>query len=291
MVEDENLNLTTMLNSNLPAIVQNTLTKLDGNFGTGVENPFNYWSGSYSEQSIQEYLNNISPLVTANNNQLADWFNTLVAQYAQGNIDLSASAMPFSKPYTAKQTASAEVKAGTAGGGSNLGSLTPISLDSPSTLATSITSPGTGAGAAQAAEIALGLQKANPSFYQYSEPQRENPASLFGPPPIKLDCSDFVTQCYKMARLPDPSHQNYNPPGTTHTIFPHCTQIPTEAEAQPGDLVFYGTTPVNKDNTEHVVIYIGGGQVITMGSQGDPSQTAYNYRADYYGFYRPDVLP
>ncbi|HEY1644883.1 MAG TPA: hypothetical protein VGF75_00670, partial [Candidatus Saccharimonadales bacterium] len=105
VVEDENMKLTQMMNSNLPALVTSQLTKLDANFGNGVENPFNYWSGSYNQFDLNKFLNkasqkSIEALDGTNSTQLTDWFHTLVNQYASGSVDLTESSIPFSRSYS-----------------------------------------------------------------------------------------------------------------------------------------------------------------------------------------------
>lgn len=159
-----------------------------------------------------------------------------------------------------------------------------------STASSAITSPGTATGAVQAAQIALSQQQANPSLYQYLEqvePARNAVTSgLFGPAPRVMDCSKFVTLCYKAAGLPDPNHQGYNPFGNTGSLIAQCN---ITGNPQPGDLAFYGPST---SNTLHVTIYVGGGQVISMGRQGDPSQgpTAAMGPSGFLGYWHPTVL-
>ena len=113
-----------------------------------------------------------------------------------------------------------------------------------------------------AARRALRLQKNNPSYYEYEE-ARPMPPSLFGSPPIKIDCSTFATLAYKAAGLPDPNGLGYNGSGNTVTLQAHGTKT---NNPQPGDLAFFGSP-------EHVVVYVGGGKCISMGEPGDPIET------------------
>lgn len=150
-----------------------------------------------------------------------------------------------------------------------------------------ITDPHTAAGVAEAAKIALNIQQTT-HRYHYSEPlaDRSSTADLFTV--VHMDCSSFATLCYKAAGLPDPSHQGYNPIGFTGSMIPHCKQVSAGA-ALPGDLCFFGTI----SNTSHVNVYIGNGQSISMGSEGEPAQgpSAQMGPSGFIGYFRPDVLP
>jgi hypothetical protein len=123
-----------------------------------------------------------------------------------------------------------------------------------------------------AARRALRLQKNNPGTYEYSE-TRPMPESLFsGTLPIKIDCSGYVTLCYKSAGLPDPNGLGYNGSGFTGTLESHGRST---TNPQPGDLAFWS-------GPDHVAVYVGGGKVISMGGPGDPveetvaAETAYH---------------
>lgn len=108
--------------------------------------------------------------------------------------------------------------------------------------------------------------------YKYRE-YRPMPGSLFGAVPREMDCSTFATLTYKAANEPDPNGLNYNGEGYTGTLWAHGTET---NNPQPGDLVFYGSEhEAGKTGVfvpVHVTVYIGGGQVISMGQEGDPSQ-------------------
>ncbi len=123
VVEDENMELTMMMNSDIPSLVQNDLKSLDANFGLGVENPFNYWNGSYQQGDINKFLGGNTPVLNSNpnNTQLSDFFHTLVTQYATGNVDLTASNTAYSTPYTSNPDISNQVSvaAGSSSGGTN----------------------------------------------------------------------------------------------------------------------------------------------------------------------------
>jgi uncharacterized protein YfaT (DUF1175 family) len=49
----------------------------------------------------------------------------------------------------------------------------------------------------------------------------------------------------------------------------------------PGDLVFYRSP-------EHVMIYIGDGEVVGMGGDPDPTRAPVHYRSDLLGYFTYD---
>lgn len=134
---------------------------------------------------------------------------------------------------------------------------------------------GSPAAAAEEARKALSER----AKYVYSQEDRENHGTLFGPAPRKMDCSSFVTLCYKEAGLPDPNGKGYNGLGTTYTLIPRCTQV---KNPRPGDLCFYGS----RSAPHHVNIYVGGGKSINMGGPGDPKEEASEF-AGFIGYFRP----
>jgi len=149
-----------------------------------------------------------------------------------------------------------------------------------STADPAITDTGKLSGVVQAAQKAL----AERSKYVYSEgPNRGNNGTLFGPAPRTMDCSAFATLCYKAAGLPDPNHEGYSPIGFTGSFITHCTKV---GDPVAGDVCFYGPS---ESATKHMTIYIGNGQCISMGQQGDPVQLAAQYRGDFLGYYRSDI--
>jgi cell wall-associated NlpC family hydrolase len=143
-----------------------------------------------------------------------------------------------------------------------------------------ITDPGKLAGVVQAAQKAL----AERAKYVYSEgADRGNRGTLFGPAPRTMDCSAFATLCYKAAGFSDPNHMGYNPIGFTGSFIAHCKKV---ANPPPGAVCFYGPS---ESDTKHMTVYIGNGQCISDGQQGDPVQLDAKYRADFLGYYVPDV--
>ncbi len=112
-----------------------------------------------------------------------------------------------------------------------------------------------------AAEKAL----ANRADYRYAK-VRPMPASLFGPYPETLDCSSFVTLCYKAGGAPDPNGNGYNGAGYTGTLVKNGVWTHTP---QPADLVFYGSS---RNVPDHVALFIGDGAIINHGSPGEPAK-------------------
>jgi cell wall-associated NlpC family hydrolase len=152
-------------------------------------------------------------------------------------------------------------------------------------------------GVAQAAQLALSDQiKSGRTLYEYSEQvgsARQSGGGLFGSShPRTMDCSKFATLCYQAAGLADPNHFNYVPIGNTTSLIAHCTPV-SEGDARPGDLCFFGSGSNGSYVTEHVNVYIGNGQSISMGTQGDPSQgpSAVMGPSGFLGWFRSDVAP
>jgi NlpC/P60 family protein len=123
------------------------------------------------------------------------------------------------------------------------------------------------------------------SKYEYSEgANRENNGTLFGQAPRTMDCSSFVTLCYKASSLPDPSNKNYHPIGDTSTLIANCEKVENPTK---DDLCFFGPS---ESETVHVTIYVGGGNAIAMQAPGitlgeGPAKTFGP--GNFLGFYRP----
>lgn len=86
------------------------------------------------------------------------------------------------------------------------------------------------------------------------------------------DCSGTSILIYKLAGQPDPNHTAYDGSGWTGSLIHHGVQVPA---SQPGDLVFYGP-----GSSTHVAVAIGGGQVVSHGSEGGPRILPVHYRSD-----------
>ncbi len=107
---------------------------------------------------------------------------------------------------------------------------------------------------------------------------------LFGPSPRTMDCSAFCTLSYKQGGLPDPSDEGYKPIGWTGSMIAHCEKV---SNPEPGDFVFYGPSEAK---TLHVTLYVGNGNVISMGGPADPSEgpAAAMGPCPPLGYYRPN---
>jgi len=88
------------------------------------------------------------------------------------------------------------------------------------------------------------------------------------------DCSSFVTWLYWVAGAPDPNGLNYSGYGYTGTLVRHGRPI-SVVQLRPGDLVFYGGSYWVP---HHVAVYVGGGQVISHGTESGPKWASANYR-------------
>lgn len=93
--------------------------------------------------------------------------------------------------------------------------------------------------------------------------QRGKPYVWAGSGPNSFDCSGLVKYAYAAAGIPLP-HSSRS--------LRSMTQYISEAQLQPGDLVF-GGNPVH-----HVGIYIGGGQMVHAPSSGDVVKVSGIYR-------------
>lgn len=87
------------------------------------------------------------------------------------------------------------------------------------------------------------------------------------------DCSEFFTKACKWAGMPDPNGMAYDGAGWTGTIG-HQGRRVTAAQLRVGDAVLYGGWP----DFTHVACYVGGGRVVSHGSEAGPLLLAYDYR-------------
>ncbi|WP_244238810.1 peptidoglycan-binding protein [Corallococcus carmarthensis] len=82
--------------------------------------------------------------------------------------------------------------------------------------------------------------------------------------PLNIDCSGFVTLCYKWAGAADPNGNRYNGSGYTGTLEAHMRHIPL-SQVQPGDLCLW--------KGHHVSLVIQGGAdplLISHGTESGP---------------------
>jgi cell wall-associated NlpC family hydrolase len=95
--------------------------------------------------------------------------------------------------------------------------------------------------------------------------------------PSYEDCSSFVTWLYWLVGAPDPNGLRFNGFGFTGTQIANGRRI-SESFIRPGDLVFYGGWTRWSAPT-HVAIYIGGGRVVSHGSEIGPIVSSMHYRS------------
>ncbi|RKH26898.1 hypothetical protein D7V77_13315 [Corallococcus sp. CA041A] len=82
--------------------------------------------------------------------------------------------------------------------------------------------------------------------------------------PLDIDCSGFVTLCYRWAGAPDPNGNRFSGAGYTGTLEAHMLHIPL-SQVQPGDLCLW--------QGKHVSLVIQGGAdplLISHGSESGP---------------------
>jgi hypothetical protein len=93
--------------------------------------------------------------------------------------------------------------------------------------------------------------------------------------PQTMDCSEFVTLCYKRAGAPDPNGELYSGYGYTGTLSQRGLFV-AYSQARIGDLVFYG----GGWPWHHVALYAGFGKVVSHGSDSGPHLCYIDYRGD-----------
>lgn len=99
--------------------------------------------------------------------------------------------------------------------------------------------------------------------------------------PAYADCSSFSTWClwnplWHHYQLRDHVNGQEWKAGYTGTLLRHGVTVHGIQHAQHADLVIYG----NGWPGEHVAVYVGGGLVISHGSEGGPYLLHWNYRSD-----------
>jgi peptidoglycan hydrolase-like protein with peptidoglycan-binding domain len=116
----------------------------------------------------------------------------------------------------------------------------------------------------------------------------ERPVALKRPPaiPDALDCSLFVTACYFAGGALDPNGFHYSGFGYTGSLITTGRRC-TIHELEPGDLVFYGSTPADKANETfpvgsptHVALFDGTG-VYSPGGPNRNDRMRYHEKVDY----------
>lgn len=92
--------------------------------------------------------------------------------------------------------------------------------------------------------------------------------------PRYADCSSMATYCYWVAGGPDPNNLGFRA-GYTGTMVNHGWRV---SVPRAGDLCFYGWQ--SRGVPEHVAVYIGGGRVVSHGSESGPLNLPLHYRGD-----------
>lgn len=120
----------------------------------------------------------------------------------------------------------------------------------------------------------LGARNRDAIHYTQTYRRMQGVRERLRPPrfPVYEDCSSFATWCYWVAGAPDPNGRGYDGAGYTGTQTSHGRRVGLTEHLLPGDLVFYGN-PIG-----HVAIYIGGGKVVSHGSEGGPYVLPIAYR-------------
>jgi len=114
--------------------------------------------------------------------------------------------------------------------------------------------------------------------------QRIDPRDPHNHFPTLADCSSFVTWClwaalYLNFGIRDVVNGQHWKAGYTGTLAQHGWEVTDHSKRQWADLALYGdpTGP-----TGHVAICVGGGKVISHGSDAAPFKLDLGYRTDLY---------
>lgn len=156
-----------------------------------------------------------------------------------------------------------------------LGSLSGFDA-SAGTNGTGGTVAGSGAvsGVAQIAQQAAELQSQKQVYTYTPGSGRTNDGHPVLSPPYTFDCSGFCEGCYRDAKLPDPVAGS----GFTANSFAIAAsgrmQKVSASQAVPGDLVVF---------PNHVVVYTGNGNCVSMGAQGEPKVMTVAAEASFDG--------
>lgn len=109
------------------------------------------------------------------------------------------------------------------------------------------------------------------------------PRSYKGEVPHQTDCSGFAswvhwdaTRKWKHGRIPDFINFQGWEAGHTGTMVQHGKKV-SMSSLRPLDLVFYGNEGWRP---EHVAVYVGGGRVVSFGSDPGPFLLPVRYRPD-----------
>ena len=98
----------------------------------------------------------------------------------------------------------------------------------------------------------------------WAKQQLGKPYRWGGTGPGAFDCSGLMLRAFGAAGV--------TLPRTSRAQFTAGTKIP-RADAQPGDLVFWGSNPANPATIHHVAVYVGDGQILEAPTAGQPVRT------------------
>jgi hypothetical protein len=125
----------------------------------------------------------------------------------------------------------------------------------------------------------LGYRQRSLIHYTQGPARMQGVRDKIRPPavPHYEDCSSFATWLYWVAGAPDPNGRGFDGYGFTGTMIQNGHLVGL-AQLEPGDLVFYGTRAV----PSHVATYVGGGKVVSHGSEAGPLLVDRRYRSDVH---------
>jgi cell wall-associated NlpC family hydrolase len=143
--------------------------------------------------------------------------------------------------------------------------------------------PAGGGSLSKAVSIALRAVQVENQYHSYTYSQAQGERTNFGRGPIAgksitFDCSGFVDAVYRAAGLPDPSGNTgftgtvESPTNAGQLLDPSHLKKVSADQARPGDIVLF---------PDHVTIYAGNGNVVSMGQTGDPQLVPISVEASY----------
>jgi hypothetical protein len=110
-------------------------------------------------------------------------------------------------------------------------------------------------------------------FYPSGDNRADSTPNLFNLPPgtlpLTLDCSQFVSLCYKWGGAPNPNGSDWN--GYTGTLISGGKQLLSGTQTKPGDYVIFGGGTGN-----HAAVIVQPGSnpdIVSHGSNGGPRAT------------------
>jgi len=126
------------------------------------------------------------------------------------------------------------------------------------------------------AKYALAQQQKWPYKYAEARPYPKTLWSADAHTGTGIDCSSFVTLCYKEAGCADPNNADYDGQGWTGTLA-SSPNGKTVTAPHPGDIILYGDPP----DYFHAALYIGSNQCIEIGGSAGIHQTNFPEYSNY----------